>query len=60
MTIWHSSYWYGGICRWKKHDKNEIIDEENEAECPDCTPPDDMEDGVSERKDDKNEKIDAG
>ena len=42
----------------EKHDKNEIIDEENEAECPDCTPPDDMEDGVSERKDDKNERFD--
>ena len=28
-----------------------------EAEFPDGTPPDDMEEGVSERKDDKNEKL---
>ena len=32
--------------------------EVNEAECPDDTPPDDMEEGVREKKDDKNEKND--
>ena len=31
-----------------------------EAECPDDTPPDDMDEGVSERKDDNNEKNDEG
>ena len=38
----------------KKDDKNEKIDEEKEAECPDGTPTDDMEEGVSERINDKN------
>ena len=39
-------------------DKNEIIDEEKEAECLDDTSPDEMEEGVNYRKDDKNEKND--
>ena len=34
----------------RKNDKNEKNDEEKEAECPDDTPPDDMEEGVSEKK----------
>ena len=29
-----------------------------EAECPDYTPPVDMDKGVSDRKNDKNDKID--
>ena len=33
-------------------------DEEKESECPDDTSPVDMEEGVSDRKDDKNEKND--
>ena len=33
------------------------IYEGKEAECPDGTPPDDMEEGVSEKKVDKNEKL---
>ena len=32
------------------------MDERKEVECPDDTPPDDMEEVVSEIKDDKNEK----
>ena len=36
------------------------IDGGKEVELPDDTPPDDMEEGVSERKDDKNEKNDEG
>ena len=32
----------------RRDDKNEKTDEEKEAECPDETPPDDMEEGVSE------------
>ena len=31
-------------------------DEGKEVECPDGLPPDDTEEGVSERKDDKNDK----
>ena len=34
----------------EKDDKNEIIDEEKEAECPYVTPLDDMEEGVGEKK----------
>ena len=34
----------------KKDDKNEKNDDGKEAEYPDDTPPDDMEEGVSERK----------
>ena len=34
----------------KKDDKNVIIDEEKEASFPDGTPPDDMEEGVGEKK----------
>ena len=37
---------------------NKKIDEGKEAECPDDTPPVDIEEGVSERKDDKNENND--
>ena len=33
------------------------MDEVKEAECPDSTPPVVMEEGVSEKKDDKNEKL---
>ena len=40
----------------RKYDKNEINDEEKEAECPYDNPKIDMEKGVSERKNDKNEK----
>ena len=42
----------------KQDDKNVIIDEKKEAECPDVTPTDDMEEGVGENKHDKNEIID--
>ena len=38
----------------KKGDRNETIDEWKEAECPDVTPPDDMEEGVSEITDETN------
>ena len=31
----------------EKDDKNERIDDEKEAKCPDDTPPDDMKEGVS-------------
>ena len=41
-------------------DKNEIYDEEKEAEYLDDTPPDDMEEFVIDRKDDRNEKNDEG
>ena len=41
-----------------KCDKNEIIDERKEAECPDFTPTDDMEGGVGDEKYDKNENND--
>ena len=41
----------------EKYDKNERIDEGKEAECPDGTPTDDMEEGVSERKYGKNGKL---
>ena len=41
----------------KKDYKNEIIDEEKEAEFPDSTPPDDMEECVGDEKDDKNDRI---
>ena len=34
----------------KQYDKNVIIDKEKVAACPDGTPPDDMEEGVSEKK----------
>ena len=44
----------------KKNDMNERIDEGKQAECPDGTPPDDVEEGVSERNNDKNKKIDEG
>ena len=37
--------------------KMEKIDEEKEAECLDDTSPVDMEEGVSDRNDDKNEKM---
>ena len=60
MPRWHSSWWYGGRCKWKKYDNNVRIDEENEAACPDVTPPDDMEEGVGEKIDDKNVRIDEG
>ena len=40
----------------KQDNKNVTIDEEEVAASPDGTPPDDMEEGVSETKDDKNEK----
>ena len=33
----------------KQDDKNVRIDEEKVAACPDGTPPDDMEEGVSEK-----------
>ena len=42
----------------KKHDKNEIIDELKEVECPNGTPPNNMEEGGGEKKHDKNEIID--
>ena len=42
----------------KKNDKNEWIDEGKEAECRDDIPPDDIEEGVSERNNDKNKKYD--
>ena len=41
----------------RNNDKNENIDEEQEAECPDDTSPVDMEESVSDKKDGKNEKI---
>ena len=44
----------------KKDDNNERIDEVKEAECPDGTPPDDMEEGLSERNNNKNKKYDEG
>ena len=44
----------------EKNGENKNNDEGKEEKCPDDTPPDDMEEGVSERKDDKNEKIDEG
>ena len=42
----------------KQDDKNFRINEEKEAACPDGTPPDDMEEGVGDEKDDKNVRID--
>ena len=39
-------------------DKNEIYDEEKEAEFPDDTSPDEMEEGVNDRNDNKNEIYD--
>ena len=33
----------------EKDDNNENNEVEKEAECPDVTPPDDMEEGVSDR-----------
>ena len=39
------------------YDKSERIDEEKEAACPDGTPTDDMEEGVSERNNDKNKNM---
>ena len=44
------------IASQKQYDKNITIDEEEVAASPDGTPPDDMEEGVSETKDDNNEK----
>ena len=41
----------------KNGDNNEKNDEENEAECPYYTYPVDMEKGVSNRNDDKSEKM---
>ena len=57
MPWWHLSYWYGESCKNINDDKNEIYDEEIVAECLYETCPDDMEEGVNDRKDDKNEKI---
>ena len=41
------------IASQKQDDKNVAINEEEVTACPDGTPPDDMEEGVSEKKDDK-------
>ena len=38
------------IVSQKQDDKNVTIDEEEVAACPDGTPPDDTEEGVSEKK----------
>ena len=38
--------------------KVKVNDEEKEAACTDGTPSDDMEEGVSDEKDDKNATID--
>ena len=42
----------------KQDDKNVKIDEEQDAEFLDVTPPDYMEEGISDEKYDKNERID--
>ena len=39
----------------EKVDKNEWLDDEKEAKCPDVSPPADMEEGVGDEKDDNNE-----
>ena len=41
-------------------DKNEIYDEEKEAEFLDDSSSDEMEEGVNDRNDNKNEKYDEG
>ena len=41
----------------RNYNKNEKYDEEKESEFPDDTSPLEMEEGVSDRKDDKNKKI---
>ena len=38
-------------------DKNEKNDEEKEAECLDYTSPDEIEEGVNDRNDNKNENM---
>ena len=45
-----------GCVSERKYDKNEKIDEVKEAKWPDDTPPNDMEEGVSYRKDDRDKK----
>ena len=42
----------------EKNYKNDILDDEKEAACPDDTPPGDMEVGVGDEKNDKNDRID--
>ena len=42
------------VIHYRKGDKNEKNDEEKESECPNDTSPFDIEEGVNERKDDRN------
>ena len=46
------------MCRWWKRRKKNRIDDEIEATCPDVTPPDIMDGGVSEETDDNDENND--
>ena len=43
---------------WEKGDKIERIDEGKDAGFPDDSPPDDMEEGVGQKIDEKNDIID--
>ena len=42
----------------EKDDKNDRLDDEKEAACPDDTAPDDIEVGVGDEIYDKNERLD--
>ena len=53
---WQFSYWDGGRCKWYNIWQESKNDEGKEAECPDDTFTVDIGEGVSYRKDDKNEK----
>ena len=44
----------------KQDDQNVRIDKERVAACPYVTPPDDMEEGVCDEKDDNTEILDEG
>ena len=50
MPRWHFPWWYGVRFKWEKNDRNEKNDEGKKAECLDDTSPEDMEEGVSDKK----------
>ena len=58
MPRWHIPYWYVGRCKWQKRWQEWKNDKEKEAECPYDTSPVEMEEGVNDRRYEKNEKND--
>ena len=50
MPRWNFLCWYGGIFNWLKNDRIENNDEDKELGCLDDTPPDEMEENVSDLK----------